>query len=48
MDKACSTYGGRERRDACRFLVGKPQGRKPLEDPGVEGRIILKCIFENW
>ena len=19
-----------------------------LEDPGVDGRIILKCIFKNW
>jgi hypothetical protein len=38
----------RERSGAYRALVGKPEGRKPLEkDPGVDGRIILKCIFER-
>jgi hypothetical protein len=34
-----------ERRDAYRFLVGKPEGKRPLEDPDVEGKIILKWIF---
>jgi hypothetical protein len=29
-------------RVAYRALVGKPEGRRPLEDPGVDGRIILK------
>ena len=33
-----STYG--ERRDACSVLVGKPQGKRPLEDQGVDGGII--------
>jgi hypothetical protein len=28
-------------------LVGKPEGRNHLEDPGVDGRIILKWIFER-
>jgi hypothetical protein len=28
MDSACSTNG--ERRNACRILVGKPEGRRPL------------------
>jgi hypothetical protein len=36
-----------ERRGAFRALVGKPEGRNHLEDPGVDGRIILKWIFER-
>jgi hypothetical protein len=28
--------------------VGKPEGRNHTEDPGVDGRIILKWIFEKW
>jgi hypothetical protein len=36
-----------KRRSAYRVLVGKPQGRNHLEDPGVDGRIILKWIFER-
>jgi hypothetical protein len=31
MVMACSTYGGGGRRGAYRVLVGKPEGRKPLE-----------------
>jgi hypothetical protein len=38
----------RERRDAYRVLVDKPEGRRPLEDPGGNAKIILKQIFENW
>jgi hypothetical protein len=37
-----------ERRGAYRDLVGKPEGRNHLEDPGVDGRIILKWVFEKW
>jgi hypothetical protein len=44
---ACSTCGG-ERRVAYRVFVGKPEGNSPLEGPGVEGRIILKWIFNKW
>jgi hypothetical protein len=34
-----------ERKGAYRALVGKSEGRNHLEDPGVDGRIILKWIF---
>jgi hypothetical protein len=37
-----------ERRGACRVLVGKPEGKSHLEDPGIDGRIILKLIFEKF
>jgi hypothetical protein len=36
-----------ERRGTYRALVGKPEGRNHLEDPGVDGRIILKWTFER-
>ena len=31
----------RERRGVYRVLVGKPEGKNNLEDPGVDGRIIF-------
>jgi len=46
MDVACSTYG--ERRSVYRVLVGKPEGRDHLEDPGVDGSLILRWIFRKW
>jgi hypothetical protein len=46
MGGACSTYG--ERRGLYRVLVGKPEGRDQLEDPGIDGRIILRWIFRKW
>jgi hypothetical protein len=36
-----------ESRDAYKVLVGTPEGRNHLEDPGVEGRIILKCFLKQ-
>jgi hypothetical protein len=29
-----------------RILVGRPEGRNHLEDPGLDERIILKWIFK--
>jgi hypothetical protein len=40
MGGACSTYG--KRRGAYRVLVGNLMEREHLEDPGVDGRIILR------
>ena len=37
-----------DRRRAHRVLVGRPEGRDHLEDPGVDGRITLKWIFRKW
>jgi len=37
-----------ERRDAYRVLVRKPEGKNRLEDPGVNGKIILRRIFRKW
>ena len=35
-------------RDLYRVLVGKKTERDHLEDPGVDGRIILRWIFRKW
>jgi hypothetical protein len=40
MGGACSAYGEEERR--YRVLVGNPEGKNHLRDPGVDERIILK------
>jgi hypothetical protein len=37
-----------ERKDEYRVLVGKPRGKNQLEDPGIDGRIILRWIFRKW
>jgi len=29
-------------------LVGKAERKRPLGDPGVDGRIILRWIFRKW
>ena len=36
-----------KRRGAYRVLLGKPEERDRLKDPGVDGRIILRWIFRN-
>ena len=35
----------RERNGAHRVLMGKPEGKNHLLEPGLDGRIILKWIF---
>ena len=37
-----------ERRGVYRFLARKPEGKSNLEDPGIDGRIILRWIFSEW
>ena len=37
-----------QRRGVHRALVGKTEGRRPLGRPGVDVRLILKCIFNKW
>jgi hypothetical protein len=37
-----------EGRGVYRVLLGKPEGRRPLGDPDVDGRIILRWIFRKW
>jgi len=46
MGGACGAYG--VGRGMHRVLVGKPEGKRPLEDPDVDGRIILRRIFRKW
>ena len=46
MDRACSTYG--RRAVVFRGLVRKPEGKRPLGNPGVDERIILRWIFRKW
>jgi len=36
------------KRGVYRVLVGKPEGRDHLGDPGVDGNIILRWIFRKW
>ena len=46
MGRVCSMYG--EIRSLYRILMGKHEGKNHLEDQGVDGRIILRCIFRKW
>ena len=40
-------WGG-ERGSVYRVVVWKREGKNHLEDPGVDGRIILRWIFRIW
>jgi hypothetical protein len=46
MGGASSMYG--ERRGVYRNLVGNQRERDHFEDPGINGRIIVRCIFRKW
>jgi len=37
-----------DKRGAYRFMVGRPEGKRPLERLGIEGRTIIKLIFRKW
>ena len=38
-----------EGRGVHRVLMGKPEGKRPLERPRrIDGRIILRWIFRKW
>jgi hypothetical protein len=37
-----------ERTVAHRILMGNPEGKRPLGDPGLDGRKILRWIFRKW
>jgi len=43
MGGACSAHGGEER-----FWWGNLRERDHWGDPGVDWRIILRCIFRKW
>jgi len=47
MNRARSTYGGEEK---CMrgFGGGNLRKRDHLDDPGIDGRIILRWIFRKW
>jgi hypothetical protein len=47
MARASSAYGGEER---CiqGFEGGNLRERDHLEDPGIDGRMILRWIFRKW
>jgi hypothetical protein len=47
MGGACGTYGGRGE-VLTGFWWGDLREGDHLENPGVEGRIILKRIFKKW
>ena len=36
-----------ERRGVCRVLVGKPEGKNHLGDPGIDGRTIFKMDLQE-
>jgi hypothetical protein len=47
MGGACSAYGGSGEAYSG-FWWGNLRERDHFGDPGVDGRIILRCIFRKW
>ena len=45
MGRACGAYGGGY--SGAQGVVGKPEGKRPLGDQDVDGRIILRWIFRK-
>jgi hypothetical protein len=43
MGWRCRTYG--ETRNTFNILIGKPEGKRHMQDLGVDGRIILEWII---
>jgi hypothetical protein len=37
----------REKRNACKVLVGKPEGKNDLNDLEVDGNVILKLFLKK-
>jgi hypothetical protein len=42
MGRTCSTYG--KKRNVYKVLVGKPEGKRPLENLDVGGRILERTL----
>jgi hypothetical protein len=47
VGRACSTYGGRGKVHTG-FWWGDVREGDHLEDPGLDGRMILKWMFRKW
>jgi hypothetical protein len=37
-----------ERSGVYRILVGKPEGKDHFDDPGVDGKIIVRWMSRKW